>query len=60
MVPARERQWAATNAAAHQLDTELSAPLSDILREAIAALERCPFAERIDRAIAKSKSSNHR
>ncbi|WP_224242548.1 MarR family winged helix-turn-helix transcriptional regulator [Hyalangium gracile] len=50
MLPALERQWAATNAAAAGLDGELSAPLSRVLREAIAALERRPFSERIDEA----------
>jgi len=52
MVPALERHWAATNAAARALDGELRAPLSDVLREAIAALERRPFGERIDAAAA--------
>jgi DNA-binding MarR family transcriptional regulator len=53
MVPALERHWAATNAAARALDEELSAPLSELLREAIEALERRPFTERIDQATAK-------
>ena len=47
MIPALERQWAATNAAADQLDAELSVPLSRLLKEAIAALDRKPFGERI-------------
>lgn len=46
-LPALNRQWTATNAAARELDEELSAPLSELLREAIAALERRPFDERI-------------
>ena len=47
MIPALERQWAATNAAADQLDAELSVPLSPLLKEAMAALDRKPFGERI-------------
>jgi DNA-binding MarR family transcriptional regulator len=46
------RHWAATNSAAHELDRELSAPLSDLLRETIGALERRPFLERIKSAAA--------
>jgi len=53
MVPALTRQWEATNAAARALETELSAPLSVLLRETIAALEATPFAERIARAVAR-------
>lgn len=52
MLPALERQWAATNAAAATLDDQLSAPLSGLLREAIAALERRPFSDRISDAAA--------
>ncbi len=50
MIPALQRQWAATNAAAAQLDAELSVPLSAVLAEAIAALNRRPFATRIAEA----------
>jgi DNA-binding MarR family transcriptional regulator len=39
--------WDATNAAADELDSELSARLSGCVEEAIAALERTPFKERI-------------
>lgn len=46
MVPALKRQWAATSAAARTLDEELSMPLSQLLREAIEALEERPFSER--------------
>jgi DNA-binding MarR family transcriptional regulator len=46
------RHWAATNSAATALDRELSAPLSDLLRETIAALERRPFIDRIKSAAA--------
>ncbi|AKC79691.1 MarR family transcriptional regulator [Xanthomonas arboricola] len=54
MVPALQRQWAATNAAAVQLEAELSASLSVVLTEAIAALNQCSFATRIATAAATS------
>ncbi|MDO9609688.1 MAG: helix-turn-helix domain-containing protein [Brevundimonas sp.] len=47
MIPALERQQAATNAAAAELDAELSAPLTEVLREAVDALHRRPFGARI-------------
>lgn len=47
MIPDLERQQAATNAAAVELDAELSAPLTEVLREAIYALHRRPFGARI-------------
>jgi DNA-binding MarR family transcriptional regulator len=50
MLPALEGHWRAVNAAADQLDRDLSAPLSDVLVEAIAALERRPFGARIEDA----------
>ena len=60
MIPGLRRQWAATNAAAAQLDAELSAPLSKVVGEAIDALTRRPFGERISQAskalVAKSGS----
>jgi DNA-binding MarR family transcriptional regulator len=56
MVPALQRQWAAVNAAADRLDAELSAPLTGVIREAIAALGERPFGERI-RAEADSLSA---
>ncbi len=52
MIPALQRQWAATNAAADQLDAELSAPLSAVLGEAIEALNQRRFGERIAAAAA--------
>ena len=52
MLPAVARQWRAVNAAADALDAELPVPLSGLLVEAIAALERRPFGERIARAAA--------
>jgi DNA-binding MarR family transcriptional regulator len=60
MVPKLEQHWQATNAAARMLDTELSMPLSDLLREAIDALDRSSFTERIATAAAKHKRSQSR
>lgn len=59
MIPALQQCWQTTNAAADMLETELSMPLSDLLREAIDALDRIPFAERINIA-AKHKRSKGR
>jgi DNA-binding MarR family transcriptional regulator len=47
MLPLLHVQWAATNRAAARLETELSAPLLQTVGEAIAALERRAFSERI-------------
>jgi DNA-binding MarR family transcriptional regulator len=60
MIPRLQQHWRATNAAADVLDSELSAPLSKLLREAIAALERRPFAQRIQTAAAKHQRSGSR
>jgi len=60
MVPKLERHWQATNAAARMLDTELSMPLSDLLQEAIAALERSPFSERIATAAKRKRSKSRK
>jgi|SRR5579871_2667960 len=54
-IPVLRRHWAITNLAANSLDRELSVPLTDLLREAIAALERTPFIERIERADSELK-----
>ena len=50
ILPAVIRQWQAVNAAAAGLDAELSAPLSHLLVETLAALERRPFGDRIAQA----------
>lgn len=50
MIPALQRQWAATSIAAGELDAELSAPLSAILGEAIDALDQRSFGARITAA----------
>ena len=60
MLPALERQWAATNVAANELDAELSFPLSALLREALGALETRSFSERIDQASKRLKTSTKR
>jgi DNA-binding MarR family transcriptional regulator len=60
MIPKLQQRWQATNAAAHVLDTELSMPLSDLLREAIDALDRSSFAQRIDTATVKHKRKTSR
>ncbi|WP_235075744.1 MarR family winged helix-turn-helix transcriptional regulator [Asticcacaulis sp. AC460] len=56
MVPELQRHWLAVNAAADQLDAELSAPLSSIVREALAALDARRFGERISAAAASLPS----
>lgn len=58
MVPALQRQWQATNAAAQALDDELSSPLTALLRETVAALERQSFAERIEASAARLQRDN--
>ena len=56
MIPSLQRQWAAVNLAATTLDRELSAPLSGVVQEAIAALTDKPFGQRIQ-AAAKTQSA---
>ena len=56
MIPRLQRQWSAVNQAAETLDQELSAPLSGVVREAIAALTDRPFGQRIQ-AAAKTQSA---
>lgn len=60
IVPALEHHWAATNAAAAALDAELSSPLSTVVAEAIAALERQPFAARIAHHARSSSTARRR
>jgi DNA-binding MarR family transcriptional regulator len=47
LLPALEAEWAATAAAARELDAELPFPLSRLLDEAINALHRRPMRQRI-------------
>jgi DNA-binding MarR family transcriptional regulator len=54
MLPKLRRIWAATNAAASELNAELLLPLDQILTEAIDALHRRPFASRIASSSAKA------
>ena len=48
IVPELERLWESTNAAARELDGELTMPLSSLVQEAIRALEQRPFGARIE------------
>jgi DNA-binding MarR family transcriptional regulator len=50
MAPALQKLWVAVDAAAAQLDKDLSAPLSAILVEALTALDQQDFANRISAA----------
>lgn len=47
MLPALQREWAATEAAADRLQAELAYPLQDLLTELLAALRRRSFRDRI-------------
>lgn len=47
MLPQLEKQWALTNAASEALSAELSASLFDVVREALAALDKRPFPDRL-------------
>jgi DNA-binding MarR family transcriptional regulator len=51
LLPQLQAQWRATNDAAALLERELSASLSAIVDEAIGALERRPFRERVGAAM---------
>jgi len=57
MVPELKRLWAITNAAARELDSELTMPLSSLVQEAIRALENRPFGERIKHLAGDQKKS---
>lgn len=50
MLPRLQAFWQATAGAADSLDADLPTPLSLTLQHALAALERKPFAQRIDEA----------
>lgn len=60
MIPKLQQHWSATNDAAAMLDSELSMPLSKLLREAIAALDRASFAQRIETAAVNHKRARTR
>lgn len=53
LMPVLESCWAATKAAADDLDAQLAVPLSNILNEAILALQEKPFGARISEARAR-------
>lgn len=57
MVPKLQRLWDSTNAAARELDGELTMPLSALVQEAIQVLEQRPFGERIEQAPRKHKKA---
>lgn len=47
MIPALTHHWRATEAAVRALEAEIGAPLAEIARDAIGALERKPLSNRI-------------
>jgi len=49
-LPRLKRQWDATAKAAASLDADLGLPLEQVLRDALAALEKTSFAQRLERA----------
>lgn len=51
-----EALWAAVDAAAAELDAEISAPLTRVVAEALDALARRPFAGRIAEHLARAES----
>jgi DNA-binding MarR family transcriptional regulator len=57
MLPALQRQWAIVDAAARDLDHELSVPLSAVVAEAVEALAARSFDERIEAAAISSPGS---
>jgi DNA-binding MarR family transcriptional regulator len=57
MIPIIEQIWEVVNEAARELDAELVYPLSQVVEEAIAAIEHQPFGDRIA-AKAERRRSN--
>ena len=53
-LPLLHAQWQATNAAADALDAELSQTLTTVIDQAITALERKPFRQRIGKHLPRS------
>lgn len=51
LLPALEREWAATVTAVTAFEAELAYPLSRLVEEALAALERTPLRDRIAAAL---------
>ena len=58
MIRRLQSLWKAVNLAADTLDKELSAPLSGVVQEAIAALTAASFGQRIQ-AAAKAQTASH-
>jgi DNA-binding MarR family transcriptional regulator len=56
MLPRLEQQWSATNSAADGLDEELSNSLRAAVTDAIAALERNPFRQRIEKCMKRRRA----
>ncbi|MEM6581300.1 MAG: MarR family transcriptional regulator [Pseudomonadota bacterium] len=56
MLPLLEKQWRATRNAADALDRELAYPLSDLLAEVIARLEKKSFRSRIESGMKRAKT----
>jgi len=56
MLPRLEQQWAATNSAADGLDEELANSLRAAVTEAITALEKNPFRQRIEKCMKRRRS----
>lgn len=56
LLPTLHRHWTATSVAARDLEAELSVPLTRILREALAALDREPFSGRLDKAAGNTET----
>ncbi|WP_331766731.1 MarR family transcriptional regulator [Embleya sp. NBC_00896] len=57
LLPILDAEWAATTAAAREFEAELPYPLSRLLNEAFAALERRPMRQRITDAAAQAAPS---
>jgi DNA-binding MarR family transcriptional regulator len=57
MIPTLEKMWQAVNEVAEELDDELMGPLSQVVEEAIEALERRPFRDRITAKAEHQRSS---
>jgi hypothetical protein len=55
MLPELQSIWQATDTAAGRLDAELPFPLSSLLADAIAALEKRSFEERIPAVQTKAR-----
>ena len=57
MVPTLEQMWQVVNETARDLDAELVYPLSQVIEDAILALERRPFGDRIAAKAERAKSN---